>query len=124
MNPYWTASARIPILRMSNEISIALRAEQDMTLQYRWYRDNADLEIAEHYLLAVHETILMIASYPEMGRQRRFKSIDLINIRSIQVKKPFDCHLVFYMADDQLRIERVIHGARDLPNRLLESPET
>jgi hypothetical protein len=42
---------------MSLEVSIALRAEQDMTLQYRWYLENADLDVAERYLLAVHETI-------------------------------------------------------------------
>lgn len=35
---------------MSVEVSIALRAEQDMTLQYRWYLDNADLDVAENYL--------------------------------------------------------------------------
>jgi len=41
---------------MSLEVSIALRAEQDMTLQYRWYLENADSDVAERYLLAVHET--------------------------------------------------------------------
>jgi hypothetical protein len=39
---------------MSLEISIARRAEQDMTLQYRWYLENADFDVAERYLLAVH----------------------------------------------------------------------
>ncbi len=28
---------------MSLEVSIALRAEQDMTIQYRWYLENANL---------------------------------------------------------------------------------
>jgi hypothetical protein len=37
---------------MSLEVSIALRAEQDMTLQYRWYLDHAELDVAEGYLLA------------------------------------------------------------------------
>ena len=46
---------------MSLEVSIALRAEQDMTQQYRWYLKNADLDVAERYLLAVHETIQRIA---------------------------------------------------------------
>jgi hypothetical protein len=32
---------------MSLEISIASRAEQDMTLQYRWYLENADFDVAE-----------------------------------------------------------------------------
>jgi plasmid stabilization system protein ParE len=46
---------------MSLEISIAQRAEQDMTQQCRWYLENADLDVAERYLLAVHETIQSIA---------------------------------------------------------------
>jgi plasmid stabilization system protein ParE len=39
---------------MSLRIQIAQRAEQDMALQYRWYLDNADLDVAERYLRAVH----------------------------------------------------------------------
>jgi toxin ParE1/3/4 len=39
------------------------------------------------------------------------------------VKRPFDCHLLFYMESDTLRVERIMHGARDLPQRLLEDPE-
>jgi hypothetical protein len=31
---------------MSAEVSIALRAEQDLTLQYRWYLENADSDVA------------------------------------------------------------------------------
>jgi toxin ParE1/3/4 len=108
---------------MSLEISIALRAEQDMTLQYRWYLENADTDVAERYLQAVHETILGVAEWPTLGRRRQFRAPELANIRSIQVKKPFDCHLLFYMEGDTLRIERVMHGARDLPQRLLEDPE-
>jgi hypothetical protein len=48
---------------------------------------------------------------------------ELTHMRSIQVKRPFDCHLLFYMKSDTLRIERVMHGARDFPNRLMEGPE-
>jgi len=108
---------------MSLEVSIALRAEQDMTLQYRWYLENADSDVAERYLLAVHETILRIAEWPGMGRRRRFRAPELIHIRSIQIKRPFDCHMLFYLESDTLRIERIMHGARDLPKRLLEDPE-
>lgn len=108
---------------MSVQVSIALRAEQDLTLQYRWYLENADLDVAERYLQAVHETILKIAERPDLGTRRRFQASELTDIRSIQVKKPFDRHLLFYMVGDPLRIERVMHGARDHPNRLLEDPE-
>lgn len=108
---------------MSLEISISARAEQDMTLQYRWYLENADEDIAERYLLAVHETISMIASRPDLGAPRHFAAPELVHIRSIQVRKPFQRHLLFYWDGDMLRVERLMHGARDLPRRLLEEPE-
>jgi toxin ParE1/3/4 len=108
---------------MSLEIFIALRAEQDMTLQYRWYLKNADSDAAEHYLQAVHETILRVAEWPELGVRRHFQSLELDGVRSTQVGKPFDRNLLFYFGGETLRIERVMHGARDLPNRLLEDPE-
>jgi toxin ParE1/3/4 len=105
---------------MSAEVSIAQRAEQDLTLQYRWYLENAD--VAERYLLAAHQTILRIAERPDLGTLRRFRALELIHVRSIQARRPFDRHLIFYTAGNPLRIERVMHGARDLPNRLLEAP--
>jgi len=108
---------------MSLEVSIAQRAEQDLLVQYRWYLENADFDVAERYLLAVHETILRVAEWPGVGCRRHFRAPELAHIRSIQVKRPFGCHLLFYMESDTLRIERVMHGARDLPNRLLEDPE-
>lgn len=74
---------------MSMEVSIALRAEQDMTLQYRWYRENADLDVAERYLFAVHETIFRIAERPDLGCRRHFQAPELSHIRSIQLKRPF-----------------------------------
>ena len=55
---------------MSLEIFIAKRAEQDMTLQYRWYLENADFAVAERYLLAVHETIQSIVEQPDLGIRR------------------------------------------------------
>ena len=107
---------------MSLDVAIALRAEQDITLQYRWYLENADLDVAERYLLAVHDTIQRIAEWPALGCRRHFQAPELANIRSIQVQKPFEVHLLFYQESRTLCIERVIHGARDLPNRLLNEP--
>ncbi len=108
---------------MSLRIFISSRAEQDLTMQYRWYLENADPEVAERYLSAVNDTIGRIAEWPGLGRRRRFRAAELANIRSIQVRRPFDCHLVFFEEGDSLRIVRVIHGARDLPERLLDDPE-
>lgn len=108
---------------MSLAIVIAQRAEQDMALQYTWYLDNADAEVAERYLIAIDQTIHRIAAYPDLGIRRHFRAPELSGIRSIQAARPFDKHLIFYQAGEQLSIERVMHGARDLPHRLLEPPE-
>ncbi len=107
---------------MSMEVSISERAEKDMTLQYRWYLKNADADVAERYLQAVHETIQTVAGKPDLGRQRHFRARELAHIRSIQIQKPFNRHLLFYWDGTVLRIERIMHGARDLPKRLLEEP--
>jgi toxin ParE1/3/4 len=108
---------------MSLPIVIAERAEQDMALQYGWYLENAAQDIALRYLGAVDETIRRLASYPGLGIRRHFKSSELAGIRSFAVARPFDKHLIFYRAEDQLSIERVMHGARDLPRRLMEDPD-
>ena len=108
---------------MSLPVSIALRAEQDMALQYGWYLENADMEVAERYLHAIDQTIQRLASYPDLGLRRHFQSPELAGIRSFQAVRPFDKHLIFYQAGDQLSIERVMHGARDLPLQLLEDTE-
>ena len=105
---------------MSLLVVIALRAEQDMTLQHRWYLENAGVEVAERYLMAVDQTIQRLAAHPELGLRRHFQSMELAGIRSLQAARPFDKHLVFYQIGEQLSIERIMHGSRDLPRRLLE----
>lgn len=70
----------------------------------------------------MNSIIHSLASQPGLGIRRHFAAPELARIRSIQVRKPFDQHLVFYWDGDTLRIERVMHGARDLPRRLLEEP--
>jgi plasmid stabilization system protein ParE len=105
---------------MSLPVVIALRAEQDMTLQHQWYLENASVEVAERYLMAVDQTIQRLAVHPELGLSCHFQSMELARIRSLQAARPFDKHLVFYQIGEQLSIERIMHGSRDLPRRLLE----
>jgi toxin ParE1/3/4 len=107
---------------MSLPIVISERAERDMALQYQWYLEHAGLEIAERYLLAVDEAVHALSSQPDLGIIRHFQSAELQNIRSSQAHGAFDKHLIFYRATDSLSIERVMHGARDLPRRLIEEP--
>jgi toxin ParE1/3/4 len=96
--------------------SISGRAEADLTNQYRWYFENAGEEVAERFLAAFDTTLARLARVPELGRRRRFRNSELAGLRSFGVSGPFAAHLIFYRVTDQsLSVERVMHGARDLP---------
>jgi toxin ParE1/3/4 len=46
-----------------------------------------------------------------------------VGIPLVAVGGRFGVHLIFYRSGKVLSIEREMHGARDLPRRLLERPE-
>jgi len=97
----------------------------DFELQAAWYVREADVEVARRYLHALDATLQLLRIQPGLGRTRRFRHPQLKGIRSFRVSPPFDQHLIFYRFDrSTLYAERVVHGMRDLPRRLLEPPET
>jgi len=109
---------------MSLPSSISGRAEADLTHQYRWYLDNANAEVAERFLKAFDITVRRLEQQPGLGQRRKFRSPELRGIRSFPVGGRFGVHLIFYRdSGDAMSIERVMHGARDLPRRLLEPPQ-
>lgn len=104
--------------------SISGRAEADLTNQYRWYRDNAGEAVAERFLAEFDATVGRLAQVPELGRRRRFRDPELAGLRSVAVRGRFGAHLIFYRGSAaEVSIERVMHGSRDLPQRLLEAPQ-
>jgi toxin ParE1/3/4 len=95
----------------------------DLLKQVDWYRDCAGSEVAERYVTAVQATLQALARTPGLGRPRLADWPELAGIRSCRVQKPYHRHLIFYRHDhEMLRAERVLHGARDLPCRLLQPP--
>jgi len=95
----------------------------DLLKQVDYYRDHAGPEVAERYVDAVEATLQELANTPGLGRPRFRDWPELAGIRSWRVQKPYHRHLIFYRGDDKtLTAERVVHGARDLPRRLLQSP--
>ena len=109
---------------MKLRISISGRAETDLTRQYRWYLENAGLDVAERFLAAFDATAAKLATHPGLGGLRNFRAFELAGIRSFPVVGPFGAHLVFYRTGEAtLDIERIMHGARDLPRRLLEAQQ-
>jgi toxin ParE1/3/4 len=96
----------------------------DFELQAGWYVREANLEVARRYLQALDATLQLLRVQPGLGRTRHFRHPQLKGIRSFRVSPPFNRHLIFYRFDrSTLYAERVIHGMRDLPRRLLEPPD-
>ena len=88
-----------------------------------WYQVEASWEVAERYLRAVSATVAKLADVPGLGRPARFLAPVLRNLRVYPVERPFEKYLIFYRHDEAtLYIERSIHGARDLPRRLTQTP--
>jgi plasmid stabilization system protein ParE len=104
--------------------SISGRAEADVTNQYRWYFDNAGVKVAEGFLLAFDATVNRLVSMPTSGRSRRFRAAELQGLRSRTIASGYGSHLIFYrIIGNTISVERVMHGARSLEERLVESPE-
>lgn len=96
---------------------------EDFDLQYRWYLREAGEQVAERYFETVLITIRELARHPGLGRERKFRNETLNGLRSFRVSRPFHRHLILYRATEtELFVERVMHGTRDLPRRLRESP--
>ena len=92
----------------------------DLIRHVDWYREQAAPEVAEQFVEAVEGTLEDLTQTPGMGRRRFMDRPKLAEIRSFRVKRPFNRLLIFYRYDSQtLYAERLIHGARDLPRRLL-----
>jgi toxin ParE1/3/4 len=88
-----------------------------------WYDREAGWEIAERYLKAVAATLSRLAERPSLGHQTGFDALELSGLRCQPVEKPFQKHLIFYRYNEAtLSAERAVHGARDLPRRLVQPP--
>jgi toxin ParE1/3/4 len=95
----------------------------DFDQQYRWYLGEAGEEVAERFLTGVLTTLRSLTEFPDLGRRRKFRHPALRDLRSFRVNPPFDKILIFYrITNDTLEVWRLMHGARDLPRRLIESP--
>lgn len=97
----------------------------DVTNQFGWYFDEAGEKLAWRFFKSVDQTLLKLARQPDLGRRRRFRNPMLQGLCSFLVASPFNKFLIFYrVTSDTLEAWRLMHGARDLPRRLIEPPGT
>ncbi len=75
------------------------------------------------YADAVAVAVRLLAAHPWIGKETDYTHPKLAGIRFFLVGKPFDKHLIFYrVCGDTLDIVRIVHGLRELPQRLLNPP--
>jgi len=100
---------------MSREIRKKPQAERDIEECFVFIGED-NLDVAVHFLVAVEDTIEIIAKNPFIGSVREFKDSKAQNIRMMLVKG-FRSYQIFYTATgDRIEIIRVLHSARDLPD--------
>jgi plasmid stabilization system protein ParE len=95
----------------------------DVEHQYEWYGLNAGWEIAGRYLNSIEATCRLLGQYPLLGPRGGFNHPRLREWRFFVVFRPFNKHVVFYeVTGEDVVMRRVLHGHRNLPQRLLEPP--
>lgn len=77
-------------------------------------------ELVSRFLGALEETLTFLVENPEVGKPRESQEARMQGIRSWAVRA-FSSYLVFYtVTHDGLRVVRLLHGARDLPDQVRE----
>jgi len=108
---------------MSLTVRIASDFDRDVALQIQWHLRHANAQVAGDYADAVDATLEFLGRFPELGPHCRFSHPELRDLRQFRVGGSFDRHQIFYHAtESELIAVRTLHGARDLPHRLLDPP--
>jgi len=98
--------------------------DADVNLRVAWYAEKSGPRLADRFVTAVEATVRKLKANPNRGRRPFPKDPDLLELYSVLVEHPFEKHILYYrFTVDTLILERLIHGARDLPRRLLEAPD-
>ncbi len=105
---------------MNREIIKLPRAETDLIDCYTYLGEQASVETADRFLVAVDKTLGFIARSPGIGAPHETTNQRLAGLRSIPVSK-FKRYLLYYQAfDDRIELVRLLHGARDI-RKLLDT---
>jgi toxin ParE1/3/4 len=106
---------------MSLRRDLSQRAKVDIAKRYKWYVKEAGSDIAERFYDAFLAGVSALELQPGLGLAEDFGEGRLRGLHFFVIDRPFNAHLIFYRYDSEvLWIVRVMHGARDLPRRLMQ----
>lgn len=87
-------------------------ADKDLENIFDFTNEKFGFDQAEKYLLEIDDVFQKLVQNPRFGKQRN-------EIKSGLYSFPKDNHIIFYrILDSHIRIVRILHGSRDLPNFL------
>ena len=92
-------------------------AARDIQTAAEYYRDEADLQVAESFINAVQQAVQQIARWPGSGSGRFAEVLGLPGLRTVALRRfPY---IIFYIErHDQVDVWRVLHAHRDIPDAL------
>ncbi len=96
------------------ELRLTDVALNDIQEQAGWYEQRSGQSLARRWEYEVTAALIRIERNPRSGAKCRFSAEELQSIRRMPITG-FPRHLIFYRAEEkEIRILRVVHGARDL----------
>jgi plasmid stabilization system protein ParE len=100
------------------ELRLAEVAVNDIQEQADWYEQRSGHALARRWENEVTAALIRIEKNPRSGAKCSFSADELQGIRRMPIAG-FPRHLIFYRADEkEIRVLRVVHGARDLESLL------
>jgi toxin ParE1/3/4 len=96
------------------EVRLSDAALWDILEQADWYEQRSGEALAERWGNKVASALIRIEKNPNSGAKCNFNAEQLRGIRRMPIAG-FPRHLIFYRVEgDEVKIFRVVHGARDL----------
>ena len=96
---------------------------QDFDAAFEWYAVQAGEKIALRYVPGSRIHASACLGMPGHRPQVQVQASLIAGIALLSGSAPFGKYLLFYRHDEKaLHAERMMHGSRDLPRRLRESP--
>jgi len=99
---------------MSLPVRVLPQADDDLE-EIAVYIAGDSLDAAMRFLDAAQSTISSLFESPHRGALLRTQNERLSGVRWVPVAG-FNTYMVFYQSDTEVRVIRVLHGARDLPS--------
>lgn len=104
---------------MRKTFVLSQAAEADIEQQRQWYEERLAFDASDRFVASTFRCFQRIAEMPGIGRIENPKLDSLAGIRSASIDGFEDLRIYYLEQDQEIRILRILHTARDT-ERLLE----